>query len=70
MNLNDSTGATTFATYQTFVNNIRLQSADEAYAMLGLIGEIGELYGHLAKSVRDGYDPDMEHVKKGSGDSR
>ncbi len=54
--------------YQTFVNNVRLQSADEAYAMLGLIGEIGELYGYLAKSVRDGYEPDMEHVKKELGD--
>ena len=41
----------------------RLPSADENYVMLGLIGEVGELYSLLAKSIRDEKELDIEMVK-------
>ena len=44
MNMND---------YQDQAMSFRLPSANEAYALYGLMGEVGEFYGALAKSIRD-----------------
>jgi len=58
----------TFKEFTEHVQEHRLASADQAYVTLGLVGEVGELFGYLAKSIRDAYEPDMEHVKKELGD--
>lgn len=47
MNLNE---------YQTQAMSFRLPSADESYAFTNLVSEVGELYGHYAKCIRDGTD--------------
>lgn len=39
--------------YSSKAMQFRLPSADASYAILGLIGEIGELYGPWAKNIRD-----------------
>jgi len=39
--------------YQDQAMSFRLPSANEAYALYGLMGEVGEFYGALAKSIRD-----------------
>jgi NTP pyrophosphatase (non-canonical NTP hydrolase) len=44
MNVND---------YQQWAKTTRLETADSTYLMLGLVGEVGELYSVVAKSVRD-----------------
>ncbi len=44
MNMND---------YQESAMSFRLPSADTSYALYGLMGEVGEFYGALAKSIRD-----------------
>lgn len=44
MNLND---------YPIHAMSFRLPSADVSYAMLNLVSEVGEFYGHAAKYVRD-----------------
>ena len=55
--------------YQHDALSFRLESADEAYAIFGMIGEIGELYGYFAKAIRDGAREDQpEYVKKELGD--
>lgn len=54
--------------YQTLAMRFRLPSANEAYATLGLSGEVGELHSYLAKSFRDDFDPDEDLVKKELGD--
>ena len=47
----------------------RLETADEAYMLLGLAGEVGEVYSLAAKAIRDGrlYDY-QENMKKELGD--
>lgn len=55
--------------YQHEAMSFRLESADEAYALFGLVGEVGELYGFIAKVIRDGAREDQqEYVKKELGD--
>lgn len=54
--------------YQVLAMRYRLPSADEAYALFGLSGEVGELHGYLAKAIRDDIEPDTEHLKKELGD--
>ena len=39
--------------YQDQAMSFRLPSANEAYALYGLMGEVGEFYGALAKAIRD-----------------
>lgn len=54
--------------YQYDSMKTRLPSANEDYSLLGFVGEVGELYSLLAKSIRDGKDLDTEMVKKELGD--
>ncbi len=55
--------------YQHDALSFRMESADEAYALFGLVGEVGELYGYIAKVIRDGdKDDHQEYVKKELGD--
>lgn len=54
--------------YQDAAMAYRLPTADEAYALLGLSGEVGELHSHVAKAIRDRTDIDIEHMKKELGD--
>lgn len=46
----------------------RLETADEAYAMFGLVGEVGEICSKIAKGIRDQKDIDPEDMKKELGD--
>jgi NTP pyrophosphatase (non-canonical NTP hydrolase) len=58
--------------YQHQALSFRLETADEAYALFGLVGEVGELFSFIAKMVRD--EPELtngevqEYVKKELGD--
>lgn len=55
--------------YQHDALSFRMESADEAYALFGMVGEVGELYGYIAKVIRDGEKADhQEYVKKELGD--
>lgn len=54
--------------YQRQAMTYRLPSADKQYALLGLVGEVGELYGYLAKGIRDGYELNETLVRKELGD--
>lgn len=54
--------------YQTQAENSRLPSADTEYLLLGLIGEVGEVYSLLAKNIRDETDLDDNVLKKELGD--
>ena len=55
--------------YQAEAMGLRLESADELYAQLGLVGEVGELFSLLAKARRDGRKYDHELLlKKELGD--
>lgn len=54
--------------YQNKAMETRLASADDAYALLGLAGEVGELYSLVAKGIRDNYTPSDENIKKEIGD--
>lgn len=55
--------------YQHEAMSFRIPSADEAYALFGMVGEVGELYGYIAKVIRDGEKDDhQEYVKKELGD--
>ena len=55
--------------YQAEAQSVRLPSANSDYALLGLCGEVGEIYSLFAKAVRDGrkFDHD-QNVKKELGD--
>lgn len=58
-----------FNEYQELAMSTRLETADEAYALFGLVGEVGELYGYIAKVIRDGEKDDHQaYVKKEMGD--
>lgn len=39
--------------YENKALEFRIPSADKLYVLLGLIGELGELYGKMAKGLRD-----------------
>lgn len=58
--------------YQQHAMSFRMKTADEAYALFGLVGEVGELYGYIAKQIRDTPDTANEeihtYVKKELGD--
>ncbi len=58
----------TFDEYFFPAMRLRLPSASAEYARLGLAGETGELLGYLAKSIRDKFEVDVDHVKKELGD--
>jgi NTP pyrophosphatase (non-canonical NTP hydrolase) len=46
--------------YQTKAMSYRLDTADEAYALLNLSGEVGELHSLVAKSMRDGVEDEAK----------
>jgi NTP pyrophosphatase (non-canonical NTP hydrolase) len=48
--------------------SFRLPTATTEYVLLGLGGELGELQGYVAKSIRDGFELDLKHIKKELGD--
>ena len=52
-----------FDEYEYDVSKFRLPTAETDYVVLGLIGEIGELYGAWAKSIRDETKLDIKEVK-------
>lgn len=55
--------------YQHLAMSVRLESATDLYAKYGIVGELGELFSHLAKSIRDGRNFDYEMlIKKELGD--
>lgn len=55
--------------YQVDAMEVRLPSANETYALYGMVGEIGELFSHLAKAIRDGRKAEHELlIKKELGD--
>ena len=54
--------------YQYEADKTRLTTADENYSLLGFIGEVGELYSLLAKSIRDQKELDEVMIKKELGD--
>lgn len=55
--------------YQAQAMSVRLPSANELYAKFGLVGEVGELFGFLAKAIRDGMTMEHEqYIKKELGD--
>ena len=54
--------------YQYDAMKTRLPSANASYVTLGLIGEVGELYGMTAKAIRDKKELDFDLVKKEIGD--
>lgn len=59
-----------FNDYQADAMSVRLSSATPEYALLGLAGEVGEIYSLAAKSVRDGRRYDYEqNMKKELGDA-
>ncbi len=58
--------------YQHEALSFRMKTADEAYALFGLVGEVGELFSFIAKTIRD--EPEQtngevqDYVKKELGD--
>lgn len=54
--------------YQSMSMHFRLPSADASYVALGLVAEVGELYGAWAKNIRDETEMDQESTKKELGD--
>ncbi len=54
--------------YQAYAMTTRLPTADLGYVTLGLVGEIGELYGKIAKSLRDDTTVPQDDIKKELGD--
>lgn len=54
--------------YQYEARKTRLPTANRDYALLGLVGEVGEVYSLLAKSIRDEKPLDVLSLKKEIGD--
>ena len=56
--------------YQTEAMTFRTETADEAYALLNLGAEAGEVLGKVAKHLRDGGDTEVlrQDIKKELGD--
>lgn len=57
-----------FNEYQEKAMSFRLESANAPYAFMGLVGEVGELYGAIAKAMRDDTEIDPEYIQKELGD--
>ena len=57
-----------FNEYQEIADETRLPTADLEYLLMGFVGEVGEFYSLLAKSIRDETDWDNEKIKKELGD--
>jgi NTP pyrophosphatase (non-canonical NTP hydrolase) len=51
-----------FDVYQVAAMSTRLPTSDEAYALLGLSGEVGELHSIIAKRIRDGALDDADQI--------
>ena len=51
-----------FNEFQDLAMETRLPSANEFYALLGLVGEVGEIYSLLAKRIRDGFDDEDDEI--------
>lgn len=58
----------TFLEYAEEAAQFRLPSADHSYVILNLIGEVGELYGKFAKSIRDQVPIVDQEIKHELGD--
>ena len=54
--------------YQYEARKTRLPTANKEYVVLGLAGEVGEVYSLLAKSIRDEKSLDVVALKKEIGD--
>lgn len=58
--------------YQHEALSFRMKTADEAYALFGLVGEVGELFSYIAKTIRDEPQQTNEevqnYIKKELGD--
>ena len=56
--------------YQKMAMEFRTPKADEAYALLNLAAEVGEVLGKVAKHIRDGGDDEVlrQNIKKELGD--
>ena len=54
--------------YQELIKHFRLTTANKTYVLLGLVGEVGELYSKLAKEIRDNKIVDHEDIEKELGD--
>lgn len=56
--------------YQKQAMSFRTATADEAYALLNLAAEAGEVLGKVAKHIRDGGDDESlrQNIKKELGD--
>ena len=56
--------------YQKQAMKFRTETADEAYALLNLAAEAGEVLGKVAKHIRDGGNPIVlqQDIKKELGD--
>ncbi len=58
-----------FNSYQADAMSVRLESANDRYAILGMISEAGEVADLVAKGIRDGRKPDYDfNMKKELGD--
>lgn len=58
-----------FNDYQADAMSVRLESANDRYAVLGMLAEAGEVADLAAKSIRDGRKFDYEiNMKKELGD--
>lgn len=60
-----------FNEFQDLAMSTRLESANTLYALMGLVGEVGEVYSLIAKGIRDGVEDEdafNEKVKKELGD--
>lgn len=54
--------------YQKRARKTRLPTANEQYCLLNLSAEVGELLGHIAKSIRKNTSPDRNTIAKELGD--
>jgi len=57
-----------FNKYQEEALKTRLPTAGEAYTLLGIAGEVGELLSLVAKGIRDEVAIDEDKMKKELGD--
>ena len=56
-----------FNEFQDLAMSTRLESANNLYALIGLVGEVGEVYSLRAKYIRDGVEDEeafRDKVKK------
>ncbi len=63
------TNPLTLRDYQDKAMSLRLESATPLYVLTGLVGEVGEFFNHVSKSIRDGQPPNLDLLlKKELGD--